>query len=83
MIKLLGQYILHLPRFGGQPQVTTLDQNKKQLLTETALIYLNLTKPIISSDASYFGIGGVLLQEHIMAHKPYTCKQNYAQIEKE
>ncbi|KAK7109817.1 hypothetical protein V1264_013798 [Littorina saxatilis] len=76
----------------GQPQTLAFSKAKELLTAAPTLAYFDLTKPTtVSADASSYGIGGVLLQQHGEKMKPVafcsrtltSTEQGYAQIEKE
>ena len=107
MISFLGRYIPNLSTTlrpmtellesdktwsWGESQSAAFTQIKESLSNFPTLAFFDLTKPTtVSSDASSYSIGGVLLQEHDGVMKPVAyCsrtltgpKRRYAQIEKE
>ena len=107
MINFLGRYIPNLSTTlrpttellesdktwsWGESQSAAFTKIKESLSNLPTLAFFDLTKPTtVSSDASSYGIGGVLLQEHDGVMKPVGyCSRTltglegrYAQIEKE
>ena len=76
----------------GSPQAETSERMKQLISTAPVLAFYDTnSKTVVSSDASSYGIGGVLLQEDDKSLRPVAfcaqtltqSEQNYAQIEKE
>ena len=76
----------------GPAQNDSFNQVKGLLMSEPVLAYCDMNKPmLISADASSYGVGGVLMQQHDNVWKPIayclrtltSAEQRYAQIEKE
>ena len=76
----------------GPAQDDAFNNVKDLIMSERVLVYYDVTKPtMVSSDASSYGLGGVLMQKHGDIWKPVaycsrtlsSTEQRYAQIEKE
>ena len=107
MIKYLGRYVPNMAtviapmnellckntQFMWSSVQEEAFRNIKQLIFDSpVLAYYDVNKPtVVSSDASSFGLGGVLMQQHGEHLKPVAfcsrtltdAERNYAQIEKE
>ena len=107
MINFLGRYVPNLSATlqpisqllekdrewsWDEPQSSAFTKAKELLSQEPTLAFFDLTRPTtVSSDASSYGIGGVLLQDHNGTMKPIafcsrtltSAERGYAQIEKE
>ena len=86
MINFMGKYTPNLPSIlrpmtqlfekdtqwtWGYQQDEICTRMKKMLTSAPTLAYFDLSKPtIVSADASLYGVGGVLLQEHVGTLKP-------------
>ena len=75
----------------GPDQVKALQQVKESLSIAPTIAYFDLTKDtVVSADASSYGLGGVLLQNHDGIMKPVaycsrtltSSERGYDQIEK-
>ena len=76
----------------GHPQQRAFDNVKRAIASSGTLAFYDPQRPTaVSTDASSFGIGGTLLQEHDGVYKPVAyvsrtmteAEKRYAQLEKE
>ena len=62
----------------GPPQQKAFDKVKKIISSSTVLALYEPKKPtVVCADASSYGIGGVLMQEHDGQFRPVACVQEY------